>query len=234
MDIMSCCCSKSLPYADVAVVWDLMFLAGRLRCTLGCVLAFLDGIHDRLLQASSLGDLMITIGMGVQEWKQQQFDQATASVETLVAAPAPKDVLSQKILYSIAFWVWRVDEAQVAQSLKIIRQQRVESQAAVTSRQHELQAKINDFAKRKQADLREFLEIPQGRRALLQEALLFAAYEYETLLTFDVRLRDEASTDLQTDVRLWVESMGTSPGASPATSPKRVFFTDGVPAHDIW
>eukprot|EP00750_Incisomonas_marina_P023409 INCI5033.19.p3 GENE.INCI5033.19~~INCI5033.19.p3 ORF type:complete len:148 (+),score=31.01 INCI5033.19:2085-2528(+) len=139
MDIMSCCCSKSLPYADVAVVWDLMFLAGRLRCTLGCVLAFLDGIHDRLLQASSLGDLMITIGMGVQEWKQQQFDQATASVETLVAAPAPKDVLSQKILYSIAFWVWRVDEAQVAQSLKIIRQQRVESQAAVTSRQHELQ-----------------------------------------------------------------------------------------------
>eukprot|EP00750_Incisomonas_marina_P023403 INCI5033.13.p1 GENE.INCI5033.13~~INCI5033.13.p1 ORF type:complete len:184 (+),score=39.27 INCI5033.13:2085-2636(+) len=175
MDIMSCCCSKSLPYADVAVVWDLMFLAGRLRCTLGCVLAFLDGIHDRLLQASSLGDLMITIGMGVQEWKQQQFDQATASVETLVAAPAPKDVLSQKILYSIAFWVWRVDEAQVAQSLKIIRQQRVESQAAVTSRQHELQAKINDFAKRKQADLREFLEIPQGRRALLQEALLFAA-----------------------------------------------------------
>lgn len=66
MDIMSCCCSKSLPYADVAVVWDIMFLAGRIRCTLGCVLAFLEAIQDDLMAARSLGDLMLSISSGVR------------------------------------------------------------------------------------------------------------------------------------------------------------------------
>ena len=80
-------------------------------------------------------------------------------------------------------------------------------------------AKIEDFQKRKEADLVDFLSIPQGRRALIQEAQLYRAYEEGTLLEFDVVLRDQAVTDLQNDVRLWVEQMDDSPVTSRKASP---------------